>query len=363
MNSAIQFSRQQRITNCLLLNASFIDNLGLLHGKMGIAIYFFHLARETKNQIYEDYAGELIDEIYDEITTQTPCDFENGLAGIGWGIEYLVDNGFIDADPNEVLEDFDNRIIHEITYHAPDDAGILQGISGYLAYFLTRIKGSKKKPALKRALLKAVLLLQKCIDRNDTGINHLWEEPEKFDITWNYPSVLWVLAELYHTGLYKKETVQIIKKLLSVLKVHTSLPQLHSHWLLLALIIEKLQQLGNENLSVPNLAELSKQLIAEIKREKIREELEANSASLQHGASGISLVYKELFLFTQIPLCAIESSYWKSCSSELPESDQGYAGFLVDKKNETTAFGILNGLAGIGLTEMKLDTNQTHNHD
>jgi lantibiotic modifying enzyme len=90
MHTTVPFSRQQRITNTLLLNASFIDNLGLMHGKMGIAIYFFHLARETKNQIYEDYAGELIDEIYDEISTTTTLDFENGLAGIGWGIEYLV---------------------------------------------------------------------------------------------------------------------------------------------------------------------------------------------------------------------------------------------------------------------------------
>jgi len=230
----------QRITNALLLNASFIDNLGLMHGKTGIGIYFFHLARETQNQIYEDYGGELIDEIYDEITTQTSCDFESGLAGIGWGIEYLVQNKFIDADTDEVLEEFDNRIIHEITHHAPDDAGILQGISGYIVYFLIRIKnGSKRKPVLKRALLKAVLLLQKNIDRNIVGINHLWKEPEKFDITWNYNSALWVLAELYHEGLYKRETVQTLKKLLSVHKDYSSLPQLHSHRLVFALIIEK----------------------------------------------------------------------------------------------------------------------------
>jgi len=364
MNSAIQFSRQQRITNCLLLNASFIDNLGLLHGKMGIAIYFFHLARETKNQIYEDYAGELIDEIYDEITTQTPCDFENGLAGIGWGIEYLAGNGFIEADTDEVLEEFDNRIIHEITYHPSDDAGILQGISGYIVYFLTRIKsGSKKKPALKRVLGKTILLLQEYFDKSDADFNRLWKEPEKFDIAWNYALVLWVLAELYHAKLYKKETEQIITKLLSALEGHTSLPQLHSHQLMFALVIEKLRQSGNESLSDTDLAELSKQLIEEIKREKIREELEPNSAFLQYGASGISLVYKQLFILTQIPLYEIESSYWKSCCSELPESDQGYSGYHVKKENEDKAFGLLNGLAGIGLNGMKLDINQTHNHD
>lgn len=360
MHPDIPFSRQQRITNALLLNASFIDNPGLMHGKMGIAIYFFHLARETENQIYEDYAGELIDEIYEEISITTPLDLENGLAGIGWGIEYLAQSGFIEADTDEVLEEFDKSIIHEIIYHAPDDISILQGISGYITYFLKRIKnGSKKKPVLKRALLKTILLLRKYIDKNDVGVNYLWKEPEKFDITWNYSSVLWVLAELYHTGLYKKETGQIIQKFLSAFENHSSLPQLHSHRLLFALAIEKLRQLGNENLSDSDLTELSKQLITEIKREKIREELEANSAFLQQGAYGVSLIYQQLFILTQIPLYENESSYWKSCCLELPESDQGYAGFFVDKKNEDNAFGILNGLAGIGLTEMKSVINQT----
>ena len=51
--------RLRRIANVLLLNASFIDNPGLLNGKMGIAIFFYHYSRYTKNKIYEDYAGEL----------------------------------------------------------------------------------------------------------------------------------------------------------------------------------------------------------------------------------------------------------------------------------------------------------------
>lgn len=96
MHSTNPFSRQQRITNALLLNASFIDNLELMHSKMGIAIYFFHLARETKNQIYEDYACELIVEIHDEIYIHTPCSFENGLAVIELGINFLVQKEFID---------------------------------------------------------------------------------------------------------------------------------------------------------------------------------------------------------------------------------------------------------------------------
>ncbi len=102
--------RLRRIANVLLLNASFIDNPGLLNGKMGIAIFFYHYSRYTKNKIYEDYAGELVDEIYEEINTSTPVNFENGLTGIGWGIEYLVKNKFVQADTDEALAEIDNTI-------------------------------------------------------------------------------------------------------------------------------------------------------------------------------------------------------------------------------------------------------------
>ena len=82
-------NRLQRIANVLILNVSFTDNLGLLNGKMGIAILFYHYARYTKNDIYEEYAGQLINEIYEGITNVSSVDFFNGLTSIGWGIEYM----------------------------------------------------------------------------------------------------------------------------------------------------------------------------------------------------------------------------------------------------------------------------------
>jgi hypothetical protein len=93
-----QDNQKQRIINLLLLHSSFMNDLGLLNGKMGISIAFFHLFRETGNVVYENYAGELIDEIYEEINVSSSWNFADGLAGIGYGIEYLVSNKFIDAD-------------------------------------------------------------------------------------------------------------------------------------------------------------------------------------------------------------------------------------------------------------------------
>ena len=109
----------QRIANVLLLNSSFIDNVGLLNGKTGISIFFYHYSRYTKNQIYEEYGGELIDEIYEEIHQHSTVDYINGLAGFGTGIEYLVNNCFIEADTDDVLVELDQQIQHNVIHHTP----------------------------------------------------------------------------------------------------------------------------------------------------------------------------------------------------------------------------------------------------
>jgi lantibiotic modifying enzyme len=104
----------QRIANVLLLNSSFIENLGLLNGKMGISIFFYKYGSYLDNKIYTDYAGELIDEIYEEVNTNTSIDFANGLAGIGWGIEYLAKHKYIESNTDEALEDMDNVIYRSL---------------------------------------------------------------------------------------------------------------------------------------------------------------------------------------------------------------------------------------------------------
>jgi len=151
-------NRLHRIANVLLLNASFIDNPGLLNGKMGIAIFFYHYSRYTKNKIYEDYAGELIDEIYEEINTSTLVNFENGLTGIGWGIEYLVKNKFVQADTDEALADIDNtlynhRINNPILINSGDD------LFGYGFYHVARILSHKIEDDELNTLIKKYHLI------------------------------------------------------------------------------------------------------------------------------------------------------------------------------------------------------------
>jgi hypothetical protein len=51
-----------------------------------------------------------MEKVQNRIHNETSIDYRNGLAGIGSAVEYLVQVGFMKADTDDVLEEFDNRI-------------------------------------------------------------------------------------------------------------------------------------------------------------------------------------------------------------------------------------------------------------
>ena len=132
----------------LTLNASFISDLGLFHGKMGCVLFFAQYARYTHDEYYEEFANELLDEICEDIIKDIPIGLEYGLCGIGWGIEYLVQNGFLEGDTDEILEDFDNRIM-EYDVLRMSDLSFRQGLAGIAFYVIARLsalRDSERKP-------------------------------------------------------------------------------------------------------------------------------------------------------------------------------------------------------------------------
>lgn len=99
------------VANHLIINRVFYSNLGMLHGRVGIIIFFYFYSQFINNPSYEEYTGELIDETSEEIENQLPVDFENGYVGIGWIIEYLAHYKFTSGDINVIFEYVDRKIM------------------------------------------------------------------------------------------------------------------------------------------------------------------------------------------------------------------------------------------------------------
>lgn len=101
-----------QIANIIFVNVQQLEKQGLFDGKVGIALFLYNYERYTQNEIYNELAGELIGQIYTNLSKHEKRDFFNGLAGIAYGIDYAVKNKFVEADEEDgdILEEVDSII-------------------------------------------------------------------------------------------------------------------------------------------------------------------------------------------------------------------------------------------------------------
>jgi lantibiotic modifying enzyme len=91
-------------------------SLGLMRGKMGYSIFFYHASKFTNNEQYINVADRLLDSVCKGVNERYTSDIVNGLAGIGLGIDYLIKQKYIDGNINDVLEKIDIPIFKTISF-------------------------------------------------------------------------------------------------------------------------------------------------------------------------------------------------------------------------------------------------------
>lgn len=134
----------KRIQHLLMLNSQFVPDIGLLEGKMGIVLAFAHLYRHTCNEIYYECMSELLDDVLEHVYKGLDVEFTSGFTGIGWGLEYLLQSGFVEGDGVEVCEEIDKKIM-AFDVRRMIDTSLESGLEGLLHYVLIHIRGSKEQ--------------------------------------------------------------------------------------------------------------------------------------------------------------------------------------------------------------------------
>ena len=139
-NSIIQLIKD--IADKEILTSLFKNDYSLMNGQMGCAIFFALLSRVIENHWYEDFAGELLNNICQNITNKMSVDFAHGLCGIGWGIEFLKYWGFIEGDTDEILSEIDVAVM-ERDVRRINDASLETGLLGIHAYVTSRVNTTR----------------------------------------------------------------------------------------------------------------------------------------------------------------------------------------------------------------------------
>jgi len=148
-----------QIADMLLLNGTLTECPGLVHGKMGIAVFFFHYARYTDNELFADYAMDLIGEMQEQIHVNSPADYEKGIAGIGVGMDYLIRNNLLVVE-DDICEDFDDRMVRAVMYDPWQDFSLYDGLTGYGRYWMTRLRYKESAMRARECLFRITALIE-----------------------------------------------------------------------------------------------------------------------------------------------------------------------------------------------------------
>lgn len=103
---------------------------------MGRIIALYTYARHSADMACLQFAENELDRLLSSLSTNAPCRLDNGILGLACGIVYLLRNGFVEGDENEVLESIDELFLMHLANH-PDADKIDR--YGCLHYFRLRL--------------------------------------------------------------------------------------------------------------------------------------------------------------------------------------------------------------------------------
>jgi len=221
---------QKQLINKLLSSKLDSYPVGLFHGKMGLVIYCYHLSKIESNPEYQAMADRLLDQIIlNNLSSNHSIDVEDGLAGVGLGITYLIKNRFVEGNINELLEVIDNEIFRKIAFQKDSSNFSPTQLLHLTGYLYTRLKEQPDKnmqTLYQDLIIKVLNMLYPKID--DGFLN----ESYAFSIYhYQLPVLLWVVSKLLEAGFYNDRIYKMIDTL--QLNILSRFPLLHSNRLFL----------------------------------------------------------------------------------------------------------------------------------
>ncbi len=378
-NAKPVFEKLDEISNIIINSPQNPDDeIGLISGKFGRALFLFYYAKLMNEQKYYDFGFELISSVFNEINNgfNNPT-FSTGLSGIGWAIEHLVQNDYIEANTDDTLEALDPYLsecmINEIKTGNYD---FFHGAIGIAVYFLSRLK----KKHTKTSLLKFIDELRKLSSTDENG-GLKWKDSVSFKdknkiyinfgLAHGLPSIIVFLSQFYQYEPQNEKVIQLlngsIKYLMKYRQDSHKYISCFPNWITDPYIPSQsrlawcygdlgvgislwqaFQGTGNEDWKKIAID----LLLASTKRKDLHENF-VRDAGICHGTASIAHIYNRIFQCTGINEFKLSAIYWINETIKMAKFESRYAGYKIWSSEGESRWsdetGLLTGISGIGL--------------
>ncbi len=353
------------------------DNINLMGGKAGIALFFFYYSKLTNKEEYADIGFKMLSDAFEEINKGFNYHtFSGGIAGVGWTVEHLVQNGFLEPDTREVLDDLDDFVFKTMmTDIRSVNYDFLHGAIGNGTYFLSRLQNSKTKAYL----TQLVDDLEKLSETGDNGaikwisVLNRDEGVKGYNISLSHgiASIIAFLSTLYEKKIHEQKVLTLLTGAIKYL-LQQQLDTKKHNSVFPGVAIES-QEPADSRLawcygdlgigmalwkaarSTRN-KEWENKAIDVLLRSTKRKDLQETrliDAGLCHGTAGVAHIYNRMYACTGIEEFKQSANYWFDETFKMARFDDGFAGYKAWRSEEHGGWaneaGLLEGIAGIGL--------------
>lgn len=354
-------------------------NIGVMGGKAGVALFFFYYAQLTQEEKYVDFAHQVINEIFDEINKEFSIHtLAGGLAGVGWMMEHLVQNDFVEADTDEILESLDPFLYKAMIFDIEKgNYDFLHGAVGSGTYFISRLAKKDSETYLKE-LVDHLDKVSHKFDDLDGAIAWLSQldrekETEGYNLSLSHglASIIVFLAKLLEKDIYTEKVSYLLDGAVRYMLAHrldtkkfqsnfpswigTDYPPAHSRlaWCYGDLGISMALWQAGQSAKNKEWKEVAINTLLHSTNRKDLKENAVIDAGLCHGAAGITHIYNRAYHYIGNDKFKETALYWLEQTLKFATYEDGNAGYKAwhtDKYGGWVAeAGLLEGVAGIGL--------------
>ena len=120
------------------------NNYSLYQGYTGLCYSYFILSSVHNKDRNQKIAEDIYMDICNNLGRINDASFSNGLAGVGWAIEAINNNGFTNINTDKFLRDFDDFLYKFITFQKTQNLSLDSGCLGKALYFYQRLTSQNK---------------------------------------------------------------------------------------------------------------------------------------------------------------------------------------------------------------------------
>lgn len=357
------------------------QSFSLMNGKPGVILLQFHLFKATGKAEYREKAGQLISDLLDEFKNLRSFTYCDGLAGIAYLFQYLLKEGFLEAEMDALLQDCDEILI-KVLHRMLDQKNLdfLHGATGLAYYLLNRYPSPAVTAQAFTALFhKIKILVEELMDTGAPANEFTTEKnsgPEDRYVNLGMAHGVVAILQLF-TRYYAKieasaENHDLIRRLAAflisfesaderTLSAYPSIVKLSGGarsttyniplgWCYGDAIVSiSLYQAGialNDNY----LINKGLSLALRTTRRGSRQSSLVRDACFCHGSASLAHIYKKWYAYTGNPQFLVLYNHWISETIALCNHPDGIAGYKKFAGEVYTAeAGLLDGACGVAM--------------